>query len=121
MVLPSSLPQSRESNAGPLSSDILDLPALFESKKPLLDGLLKGFPSKALKLFVVVSTMLNEADYRRIAPILWENGLMDTVDASTTASVRSISYRRALLTVVIGVFLDHAMRRKDVHGYFGFD
>ena len=91
MVLPNSPHQTRESGAEPSSSDTLDLPAIFESKKPLLDGLLKGFPSKALKLLVVVSTMLNEADYRRIAPILWENGLTDTVDASATASVSFIS------------------------------
>lgn len=118
MVLPSSPHQTRESDS---PSDTLDLPALFESRKPLLDGLLKGFPSKALKLFVVVSTMLTETDYRRIAPILWENGLTDTVDASATASVCLINPCRALLTVVEGMLLDHAMCRKDVHGHLGFD
>lgn len=87
MVLSSSPQQTRGAAATPSPSDFLDLPGLFERREPLLDGLLKGFPSKALKLFVVVSSMLNEADYRRIAPSLWENGLMDTVDASSTASV----------------------------------
>lgn len=100
MVLPTSPRQARGSTATPPPSEFLDLPALFERRKALLDGLLKGFPSKALKLFVVVSPMLNEADYRRIAPSLWENGLMDTVDASTTASVRHSDrshYKRRLI------------------------
>lgn len=87
MVLASSSNPSTQTTGAPLANDLLDLPAMFEQRKPLIDGLLKGFTSKALKLFVVVSPLLAEVDYCRIAPILWENGLMDTVDASMTASV----------------------------------
>ncbi|KAF5334688.1 hypothetical protein D9611_011945 [Ephemerocybe angulata] len=85
MILSSSS-QRKQSSHSATPSDILDLCAMFEKRKPLIDGLLKGFPSKALKLLVVVSPMLHEGDYLRIAPILWENGLADTGDASTTAS-----------------------------------
>ncbi|KAF6764107.1 hypothetical protein DFP72DRAFT_986293 [Ephemerocybe angulata] len=72
MILSSSS-QRKQSSHSATPSDILDLCAMFEKRKPLIDGLLKGFPSKALKLLVVVSPMLHEGDYLRIAPILWEN------------------------------------------------
>ncbi|KAJ2914446.1 hypothetical protein MD484_g5972, partial [Candolleomyces efflorescens] len=87
MVLPTS-PREGTRPADKASSvpGLLDLSALLEQRKPLLDGLLKGFPSKALKLFVAISPMLSEEDYRRITPVLWESGLRANLDAGVTGS-----------------------------------
>jgi hypothetical protein len=88
MVLPTS-PREATQPTDKASSvpGLLDLSLLLEQRKVLLDGLLKGFPSKALKLFVAISPMLSEDDYRRITPVLWENGLRANLDAGVTGSV----------------------------------
>ena len=91
VVLQSSNDQQSTSKAtSSTSPEFLDLSALIEERRPLIEGLLKGFPSKALKLFVAVSPLLGESDYKRIAPILWESSLIGDVDAASTASVCQI-------------------------------
>ncbi|EAU89667.2 hypothetical protein CC1G_02556 [Coprinopsis cinerea okayama7 len=63
---------------------ILDIGALFEERRGLIDGLLKGFASKAMKLFVAVSPLLMEDDYVELGSILWERCLDTTVDSPST-------------------------------------
>lgn len=87
MVLPTSPREAQPADKAVLAPGLLDLSELLEKRKPLLDGLLKGFPSKALKLFVGISPLLSEDDYVRIAPIMWQSGLKANVDAGVTSSV----------------------------------
>ncbi|KDR79961.1 hypothetical protein GALMADRAFT_242128 [Galerina marginata CBS 339.88] len=64
----------------------LDLAATFVEHRKLIDSLSKGYPSKALKLFVTMSTLIAEEDYRSLGPLLWEHCLLDNADSSSTAS-----------------------------------
>ncbi|KAF8905252.1 hypothetical protein CPB84DRAFT_1814223 [Gymnopilus junonius] len=64
----------------------LDLAATFVEHQKLLDSLSKGYPSKAMKLFVTMSTFIAEEDYHTLGPLLWQHCLYDNVDPSSTAS-----------------------------------
>ena len=64
----------------------LDLAATFVEHRKLIDSLSKGYPSKSMKLFVAMSTLIATEDYQNLAHILWQNCLLDNVDSSSTAS-----------------------------------
>ncbi|PPQ66012.1 hypothetical protein CVT24_011956 [Panaeolus cyanescens] len=64
----------------------LDLAASFGESTKLLESLSKGYISKALKLFVTVSTLITQEHCLSLGPVLWQHCLFDNVDASTTAS-----------------------------------
>lgn len=65
----------------------LNLGATFAEHKKFIASLSKGYVSKALKLFVTMSTLIDEDEYNILGPLLWEHCLLDNVDASSTASV----------------------------------
>lgn len=67
----------------------LDLTATFADHKKLIASLSKGYVSKALKLFVTMSTLIDEDEYNLLGPLLWEHCLLDNKDSSSTASVSS--------------------------------
>lgn len=72
----------------------------------MVEGLLKGFPSKAMKLFVAVSPLLHDDDYVALGPILWANCLDETVDSPSTGPVSGNRFvERALLTITQASFL----------------
>ncbi|KAF8965019.1 hypothetical protein BDZ97DRAFT_1813196 [Flammula alnicola] len=64
----------------------LDLAATFVEHRKLIDSLSKGYPHKAMKLFVAVSTIIPTEDYKNLGPLLWQHCLLDNVDSSSTAS-----------------------------------
>ncbi|KAJ8514624.1 hypothetical protein ONZ45_g7844 [Pleurotus djamor] len=61
-----------------------DISALLEKRKTLLDSLSKGFHLRALKLFVVVSSLLSGSDLCRLAHPLWEHHI-DSPNMKVTA------------------------------------
>lgn len=69
----------------------LDLSTRFTEHKTLIDSLSKGFPSKAMKLLVAMSSLITVEDYRRLGPVLWVQGF-DESDYTSTASVSLASY-----------------------------
>jgi hypothetical protein len=64
----------------------LDIAATFVEHRKLIDSLSKGYPSKSLKLFVAMSTLIAKDDYRTLGPILWQHCMLDNTDSSLTAS-----------------------------------
>jgi len=71
----------------------LDLAATFVQHRKLIDSLSKGYIPRTMKLFVVLSTLISEEDYRRLGPILWRHCLLDNAGTSSTTSVsRSCAY-----------------------------
>ncbi|TFK26094.1 hypothetical protein FA15DRAFT_589155 [Coprinopsis marcescibilis] len=68
-----------------IDESVLNLGSLFQEREPLIQGLVKGFISKALKLLVAVSPLLSEDDYLELGPILWEHCLATNVDSPSTA------------------------------------
>jgi len=64
----------------------LDLAATFVEHRKLIDSLSKSYPSKSMKLFVAMSTLITTEDYQSLGPILWQQCLLDNVDSSSTAS-----------------------------------
>ncbi|KAF9051397.1 hypothetical protein BJ165DRAFT_1524338 [Panaeolus papilionaceus] len=68
------------------SPKFLDLSAAFAEYRKLLDSLTNGYISKALKLFVSVSTLVTQEHCVSLGPVLWQYCLFDNVDAGTTAA-----------------------------------
>jgi len=95
-----------------------DLGAAFVETRKIIESLSKGYTSRALKLFVAMSTLISESEYLMLGPILWENCLLDNADSSSTAAVGSLFFFFSDLfyssTFNIGMFLAHAMRREDL-------
>ncbi|KDR72729.1 hypothetical protein GALMADRAFT_228996 [Galerina marginata CBS 339.88] len=54
--------------------------------RKLIDSLSRGYLSKALELFVTMSALIVEEDYRSIGSLLWEHCLLGDIDSSSTAS-----------------------------------
>ncbi|TFK38037.1 hypothetical protein BDQ12DRAFT_735948 [Crucibulum laeve] len=82
MLLPS---QSIEGSIKSTSNKGWNLATSFSEHEQLLKSLSKGFPPRAMKLLVTVSTLLSTDDYRRLGPVLWQHSLEDS-DASAIAS-----------------------------------
>ncbi|KAF9558076.1 hypothetical protein CPC08DRAFT_25218 [Agrocybe pediades] len=68
------------------STATLDLVAAFARNRKVIDSLSKGYTSRAMKLFVTMSTLIPELEYSSLGPILWEHCLLDNIDSSSTAS-----------------------------------
>ncbi|KAF8155551.1 hypothetical protein B0H34DRAFT_751522 [Crassisporium funariophilum] len=64
----------------------LDLAATFVEHRKLIDSLSKGYAAKAMKLFVTMSALISTDCYQKLGPLLWEHGLDDNLDSSSTAS-----------------------------------
>lgn len=56
----------------------LHVPDILNTRLKFIASLFKGFVPHALKLLVTVSALLNPAEWGRIAPIIWPNGLDTT-------------------------------------------
>lgn len=80
------LSAASKSPAPPPNKEGFDLASSFAQHKVLIDSLSKGFASRAMKLFVTMSSLLVDEDYRRLGPLIWEHGLVDHIDTSATAS-----------------------------------
>jgi hypothetical protein len=86
------LSASSKSPAPPSNKEGFDFASSFAQHKVLIDSLSKGFASRAMKLFVTMSSLLEDEDYRRLGPLIWEHGLVDHIDTSATASVSHDTY-----------------------------
>lgn len=86
------LSAASKSPAPPSNKEGFDLASSFAQHKVLIDSLSKGFASRAMKLFVTMSSLLADENYRRLGPLIWEHGLVDHIDTSATASVSHDMY-----------------------------
>ena len=78
-----------------VETDKLDLAATFVRHRKLIDSLSKGYVAKSLKLFVAMSSLISSEDSVKLAPLLWQDCLLDNVDSSLTASVSSAGFLRS--------------------------
>ncbi|KAJ7050907.1 hypothetical protein C8F01DRAFT_1000073 [Mycena amicta] len=73
-------------NTNPTANEAeVGLPSAILSRAPLVSSLSKGFPHKALKLFVTMATLLTGDDLLGLGPLIWEHHLSDA-DTSVVAS-----------------------------------
>ncbi|KAF7316109.1 RRM domain-containing protein [Mycena indigotica] len=103
-------------NTNPAMTDSkIGLPSAILERAALVSGLNKGFPHKALKLFVTMATILTVDDLLSLGPLIWEHHLRSG-EISVVGSASSSSLRPHLETdlfLVKGVLYRHAMCRTD--------
>ncbi|KAJ7060983.1 hypothetical protein C8F01DRAFT_1058277 [Mycena amicta] len=73
-------------NTNPTANEAkVGLPSAILSRAPLVSSLSKGFPHKALKLFVTMATLLTGDNLLSLGPFIWEHHLSGA-DTSVVAS-----------------------------------
>ncbi|KAF7319127.1 RRM domain-containing protein [Mycena chlorophos] len=81
VVMSASYDGTFNTNANAASEVKVGLPSTILERTPLVAGLSKGFPHKALKLLVTMSTLLTVDDLLLLGPLVWEHHL-SSPDAS---------------------------------------